>query len=122
MNLERVFVYGTLKKGEIRNDILWDCDYLGPAATDPIFQMVTLGQFPGLIPGHRSIEGEVYEVPADVLGYLDLIEGHPHFFRRSQHEVWLDDDLSMDAWIYLLVDPELAIMPINQWPHEKENL
>jgi len=86
----RVFVYGTLKKGEANHYALSgeDCTLLGTAILNGNYQFNDLGWYPAVIevPGevHTSIRGEVYEISPEVLSALDIIEGHPHYYRRSK--------------------------------------
>jgi hypothetical protein len=63
--------------------------------------------------GHRVV-GEVYEVDKAVLGKLDELEGHPHFYRREEIEV---EDASGDkqqAQCYLLPDSYFDWNTINE--------
>lgn len=79
-----VFVYGTLLSGEPNHEVLADAEYLGRGATEPVFDMVSLGAFPAIVSGGRtSITGEVYRVNQGTLAALDRLEGHPHFYRRA---------------------------------------
>ncbi len=79
-----VFVYGTLLRGERHHAKLVGARFLGPARTVAAFTLVSLGRFPGLVRGGQvSVQGEVYAVDPDTLAALDLLEGHPHFYRRE---------------------------------------
>jgi len=74
-----VFVYGTLQRGEVRDDALVQQRLVGAAVTKPRYRLFNVGSFPGLIdaaPGAgRAIQGELYEVSAECLATLDEIEG-----------------------------------------------
>lgn len=96
---ERLFVYGTLKKGFSRNSVLSDSKYLGEFKTKPSFTMVDLGFFPGIIEkGNTSIIGELYVVSQKVLQLCDEMEGHPNFYFRKK--IILENEL--EVWCYLL--------------------
>lgn len=77
-----VFVYGTLKRGQCLHHVLADQEFLGQAQTKPVYVMVSLGDFPGLVlpqafsgeVAGQSIEGELYRVDRDCLVELDRVE------------------------------------------------
>jgi gamma-glutamylaminecyclotransferase len=79
----RVFVYGTLMRGEAHHALLARQEFLGPALTEPIFELIDLGPYPALVPdGHTAVCGELYRVDRDLLPALDELEGHPGYYRR----------------------------------------
>ena len=81
-----LFTYGTLLPGEIRHAILTEAGAhrLGPATTEPGYQLLDLGAFPALVKAKLGqVVGELYEIDQATLDYLDRIEGHPHFYRRE---------------------------------------
>lgn len=83
-----VFVYGTLLAGEPNHRLLDGCPCAGAAVTEPVFRMLGLGGFPGIVPGGRTaIRGEVYLVDGPVLEALDRLEGAPTFYRRERMKV-----------------------------------
>jgi gamma-glutamylcyclotransferase (GGCT)/AIG2-like uncharacterized protein YtfP len=79
-----VFVYGTLRKGEV-NDYLLNCArYRGDYTTDPCYKMVNLGGYPGVVKrGRTRIAGEVYDVNAETMAALDRLEGYPSDYTRE---------------------------------------
>ena len=87
--MNRVFVYGTLKQGDlIRGMDLFDkekTNYVGKAVTtDSNYSMIDLGAFPGvLINGEMNVTGEIYDVDDETLQHLDAIEGYPDFYQRA---------------------------------------
>lgn len=97
----KVFVYGTLKSSGSRKGMLMysadpEIKFLGADKLVGAYQFIDLGAFPGVVLGgkDRTINGEVYEIPGDVLNALDGIEGHPDFYERQKvsteggHNVW----------------------------------
>jgi gamma-glutamylcyclotransferase (GGCT)/AIG2-like uncharacterized protein YtfP len=70
-----VFVYGTLRKGQ-RNDInLYQPQplYIGSAMVKG--QLFSRGWYPGIrLGGEQSVVGEVYQVSAQLLAQLDILE------------------------------------------------
>ena len=78
----KVFVYGTLLKGNSRAHVLKDSILLG---TDELegFVMYDLGQYPGIIAKEGySIKGEVYQINKVVLKELDIIESVGQLYNR----------------------------------------
>ncbi len=107
--MTRVFVYGTLLAGEANHHLLEGARLAGAARTRPVFALANLGYFPALVDGGASsISGEVYEVDAATLARLDVLEGHPRFYRRRR--VALDD--GTHAHTYVLSPEQAAGRPI----------
>jgi gamma-glutamylcyclotransferase (GGCT)/AIG2-like uncharacterized protein YtfP len=70
-----VFVYGTLRKGQ-RNDInLYQPQPLYIGSTWVKGQLYSRGWYPGIrLGGEQSVLGEVYQVSAQLLAQLDVLE------------------------------------------------
>jgi gamma-glutamylcyclotransferase (GGCT)/AIG2-like uncharacterized protein YtfP len=86
----RLFVYGTLMRGGRLNVGLRDQEFLGPVVTRPLYGLLDLGAYPGLVrrqPDGAAIEGELYRVSAERLGWLDAVEGAPDLFRLESVEL-----------------------------------
>ena len=71
-----VFVFGTLRKGDSRFGVLDGCKCLHEVAFVDGFEMLSLGSFPGIVPGPGRIVGEIYEIDETILARLDAIEGY----------------------------------------------
>ena len=56
-----LFVYGTLRRGEPNHRELGEARFLGRARTAPVYELVDLGSFPGLLEG-GSTRGDVNAV------------------------------------------------------------
>lgn len=99
--MNKVFVYGTLKKGNsIRGlDQFAGAEFVGSATTtEGCFDMVSLGAFPAvLLNGDQNISGEVWQVDEHVFEMLDHIEGYPTFYNRK-----LVGTTHGLAWMYYL--------------------
>lgn len=78
-----LWVYGSLKKGFCRNEVLLKERHLGTAFTVPYYQLHNLGSYPGLIAGGNNIFGELYEVSEDCIEKIDKIEDVPNLFQRK---------------------------------------
>ena len=81
MNL---FIYGTLKKGFIRNECLHNCEFLGTFITTPEYDLRIAGSLPYITEGKYYIEGEVYTLNEEDIYYIDRIEGHPSLYIRKR--------------------------------------
>lgn len=107
--MTRVFVYGTLMRDCANHAALRSSVFIGEAVTPPVYSMVSLGGYPGVLKdGGTSIAGEVYEVGHATLATLDRIEGHPRFYERQEIELF--DGTKADA--YLLPDAFRSREPI----------
>jgi gamma-glutamylaminecyclotransferase len=86
--MTRVFVYGTLLRGEPNHPVLGGCLLVAQARTRSEFTFHSLGGFPGMIRGsdidHQVVIGEIYEVDRAALDRLDRLEGHPSFYERTE--------------------------------------
>lgn len=80
-----VFTYGTLKRGYGNNRLLDGARFMGEAVTQPIFNLFSLGGFPGItMDGTTAVHGEVFEVTDEtMMARLDRLEGHPGWYRRT---------------------------------------
>lgn len=98
--MEKVFVYGTLKKHHPNHRLLQagSAVFLGPHVTAPVFKMVSCGGYPGVLEGgSTTIHGEVYEVDEITMSRLDSLEGYPTYYNRKQI-----DTSHGKAWIYII--------------------
>ncbi|XP_006558539.1 putative gamma-glutamylcyclotransferase CG2811 isoform X3 [Apis mellifera] len=123
--LQRVFVYGTLKRGEPNHCLIQDTEngyakFLGLGRTTIPYPLIIATDYnipfllkkPGF--GHH-VFGEVYDVDSKMLKKLDELEEHPAFYKRSEENVLFAPESkvkSMDkfeevstlikVWIYFL--------------------
>lgn len=102
----RVFVYGTLKRGQPNASIFKYCkaECLGLDTITGAFDMLDLGSFPALIPDleenlSTKIYGEIWAGDDEMLAVLDQLEGHPTFYKRKK--VW-SDEMKKRVWVYFL--------------------
>ena len=116
----RVFVYGTLLSGEPNHRVLADADLVGEASTEAVFDLVSLGAFPALVPdGRTAVAGEVYVVNARTLADLDRLEGHPRFYRRRRIRLQDGDEVLA----YVLAPDQARGRPAiasGNWRHERK--
>jgi ABC-type Fe3+ transport system substrate-binding protein/gamma-glutamylcyclotransferase (GGCT)/AIG2-like uncharacterized protein YtfP len=117
----RVFVYGTLLRGEPNHGLLARARFVAPGRTAPSFELRNLGAFPGMLPGgSHAVVGEVYDVAPATLAALDRLEGHPHYFRRTAME--LEGAVAVETYLILPEQAEgRASIDSGSWrSHRKE--
>jgi gamma-glutamylcyclotransferase (GGCT)/AIG2-like uncharacterized protein YtfP len=77
-SLANIFVYGTLKKGQCREQC-WPLSPLSTRAAWTFGQLYDLGEYPAMLPGNERVAGQVWSYHKSdlqrVLGVLDRIEG-----------------------------------------------
>jgi len=72
-----VAVYGTLRKGNGNHRLLENADYKGTYTTEPIYNLYSLGGFPGLKEGGKTaVVMEVYAVNPEEARRVDGLEGY----------------------------------------------
>ncbi len=119
---ERLFVYGTLKRGLSRHAALAGQKFLGRARTRPHYVLLVVADFPGMVRvpdgTGRSIRGEVWEVSEACLRRLDAIEGVADglFVREPVELLPPFDDQTVLAYLYAAADRRLRVFPGDEWP------
>lgn len=103
---EKLFVYGTLKRGYGNHHYLSESEFLGKAITKKRYALYSDG-IPFLVkePPVSRIKGELYEVDSETLENVDLLEGHPSVYRREKIVVILEDGREVEAWAYFYPHP-----------------
>lgn len=98
-----LFVYGTLKQdGRLTLARFPGAKFVSRAETiEELHGMISLGSFPGVIPGNSRVVGEVWEVDRDTKQQVDRIEGYPTFYNRQ-----IVDTTAGPAWMYYLTDSD----------------
>ncbi len=75
--LTRIFVYGTLKRGQPNHGHLRGQRFVSAASTRPEYRLHDLGGYPGMVRAEQhgvSVEGEVWDVDEACLHDLDVVE------------------------------------------------
>ena len=123
MAMNKLFVYGTLKKGHSNHDrFLSHAKYLGEGTTTrDIWALYDLGFFPAMTHGNMQVTGEVYEVSDYELGKIDMLEGAPDLYER--HMIVIDvDGEEHHCHTYLMFGYEFAAgrygKPMPKWKWE----
>ncbi|MHC4960127.1 MAG: gamma-glutamylcyclotransferase family protein [Planctomycetota bacterium] len=101
--MERVFVYGLLRRGQSMAHMMARARFVGETEIDG-FDLYHLGEFPGLVHGEGKVLGEVYELDSgEELAKLDAaerIDSNPPLYRRESV-----DALGSPTWIYVYARP-----------------
>lgn len=87
----KVFVYGTLKRGHCRENLLNGQTFLGEVETVDEYCLWDCGRYPGMTwepADGYSVKGELWEVDRRCLDYLDHIEG-------VEHELYLRSEIQL---------------------------
>jgi gamma-glutamylcyclotransferase (GGCT)/AIG2-like uncharacterized protein YtfP len=85
-----LFVYGTLKSGQPANHHLSGAKLVGPAVTASKYRLYDMGWHPAMVRDDAqglAVEGEVWDVPADLVPALDEYESVPEGFVRQKIEL-----------------------------------
>lgn len=107
--MERLFVYGSLKRGQANHRELGRAELIGEVRTAPAFALRSIDGYPALVPGRRAIAGELYLVSD--FAPLDEFEGDGYVRR----EIELSDGERAAA--YLAADPSAGIaLDGDVWP------
>lgn len=101
-----IFVYGSLKEGQLNHRLL----EMGGAkfvAFDCIkgdWWLADYEHFPGIVRDDAAVDvkvfGEIYEVNAECLAAVDMLEDHPHLFRREK----VTTEGGISVWVYIATD------------------
>jgi len=106
--LDKLFVYGTLMEGECRHSSTKQlCNGEARVATTQ-GQLLDLGDFPGMVHGNQTVQGEVYNLDQvyEALQTLDSIEGFYGY--DSNHSLYTRTIIAIEteqgtewAWTYI---------------------
>ena len=101
----KVFVYGTLLKGENLNSCLNNSQFIGYGFTKGA--LFDLGYYPGIRKGYDDVYGELYEVNDETLRQLDQIERYcpgnqaqSLYMRKEVTIIMLHDGSLEQAYVY----------------------
>lgn len=111
-----VFVYGTLKRGHSNHHWLAGATFLGRRLLRG-GRLYDLGPYPMAVLStdkQAVIHGELFAVTQEGLARLDLLEGYPSFYERSQ----LILSTGQTAWVYHGLQEQVGdapTIPLGDW-------
>lgn len=104
-DLERVFVYGTLRRGGSNAFRMDGAEFVGPATVGGALYRISW--YPGLVlDGAGRVTGEVYRVGPEQLRALDEFEGlaageiEGSEYRRVRVEALFGEGEELEVWVY----------------------
>lgn len=113
----KVFVYGTLMRGEGNHDYLNNSTCLSKATAEG-YDMYDVGWYPAIIPGDNLIIGELYQVPKDDMASIDMLEGEGHLYFKKCEIVTDSEGKTTFAFIYLYLGDCSSLKKIASWNNE----
>ena len=115
MKAERVFVYGTLRRGGSNHFRMEQAEFLSSGTVNG--RLYQIDWYPGLVLDDKAGEiiGEIYQVPPAVLEELDRFEGAE--YRRLQTQARLSDGGNVSAWVWEWLGPvdEIRLIKSGDW-------
>ena len=109
---ERLFVYGSLKRGFSLHHELCGADFLGEAYVRG-YEIYDIGEYPGAYksPDPKAIlTGELYALDAGMFHKIDAVEGVAEGeYRRIRTLVVSENGSTLRSWFYL------CLLPRGKW-------
>ena len=111
--MHRLFVYGSLKFGEINHDRIFGSFDIKITPAWTYGELYDLGYFPAMTEGENKVYGELIEFDnPEILQRVDYLEGfrgdnHPHnYYERRMVDVFVGGN-KVKAWVYVLSDEQV---------------
>lgn len=119
-----LFVYGTLRKGQIRHIELQNSQFIGYGTLEG-YDMYSIGSFPTIVPGKGKVFGEVYSVDRKLLHKIDYIECVDYgVYVRRIVKVTLENNTKINAYVYIFNKPlkDAILIQHGDWIKFFENI
>jgi len=120
-----IAVYGTLRKENGNHRLIENADYKGTYTTEPIYNLYSLGGFPGLKEGGKTaVVLEVYAVNKEEARRVDGLEGYypgetPTFYDKIQIETpWG----KADVYTYVRQPHESSLIESGDWMNRTKKI
>lgn len=103
--MNRIAVYGTLKKGRGNSFYLRDAKHVGNGVTAEKYRLC-ITSLPYLLEEESNsgfnVKVEVYDINDTTFSAVDMLEGHPRFYRRRKTNIVLSNGKQTEAWVYFV--------------------
>ena len=113
----KVFVYGTLMRGEANHHFLQDSTCLNKATISG-YDMYNLGWYPAIKPGDNLIIGELYQVPLDDMPSIDMLEAEGRLYTKKCERVTDAEGKTTFAFVYVYINDCTNNEKIDSWNNE----
>lgn len=117
----RVFVYGTLMRGNSNHRYLKGCEFLGEAELKD-FALYNVKQYAGIKPRQGfTVKGEVFEADEAARARLDKLEEEGSLYTAQHVSVTLNGGEACGAFVYVynLEVNEDSLVPAEMQPWER---
>ncbi len=126
--METVFVYGTLKRAHGNHRLLAGSKYIGTGLTKDKYVMYEDG-IPYVSESFSltNISGELYDVSRATLDDLDMLEGHPIWYKRKKTIIKTIDKNNnvklINAWLYFneMIPPSAKINNVGIYGYQEKS-
>ena len=109
----KVFVYGTLMKGETNHDFLQNATFLDKTVIEG-YDMYNVGWYPAIIDGEGLAIGEVYSVPVEDMTSIDSLEGEGSLYEKRCVRITVNGVLDF-AFVYVYLGDCSELVKIPSW-------
>ena len=109
----KVFVYGTLMKGETNHDFLQNATFLDKTVIEG-YDMYNVGWYPAIIDGEGLAIGEVYSVPVEDMASIDSLEGEGSLYEKRCVRITVNGVPDF-AFVYVYLDDCSDLSKIPSW-------
>ena len=109
----KVFVYGTLMKGETNHDFLQNATFLDKTVIEG-YDMYKVGWYPAIIDGEGLAIGEVYGVPVEDMPSIDSLEGEGSLYEKRCVRITVNGVPDF-AFVYVYLDDCSDLSKIPSW-------
>jgi gamma-glutamylcyclotransferase (GGCT)/AIG2-like uncharacterized protein YtfP len=112
----RLFVYGTLMRGEENGGLMEGAELVEEAWTIGAYTLHEAAGYPALRKGgSASVRGELYLVPEPLLAVLDAFEGAPLLFARRPVRLASSGGVAAEAYFWAAAGAPSAVIPSGDW-------
>lgn len=110
----KVFVYGTLMRGETNHGRLEGSAFIGPGIVEG-YDMYDVGWYPAIVSGNNLIVGELYEVPLTRMPDIDSLECEGSLYEKKCERVVCPNGKATFALIYVYLRDCTGLERIPAW-------